>query len=425
MAYIGNQPTSVAFLTDYFTGNGSTTSFTMSVAPATSSSILVTVTGVVQDPTTYSVNGTTLTFSPAPPTGSIAVRYLGIPASGVVTTAYRTVTEFTATAGQTTFTPPSYSVGFINVFRNGVRLGAANFTATNGTSVVLGNAASVGDLIVIESFQVSSFNNALPQTGGTINAPANSTPLIVQSNGVTGLFQDSAGNVGVGAPTQSGYGELQVRNGFAYINEDGTDSKQMYLRTNYNNVGPAIQVATNDPLMFITANAERMRIDSAGRITTPSQPNATLSLTSAVSSTNFGTGGAGFVNATFSYDLPVQVGTYATRGGITISSDGTRNSRINLPVGGRYLVCSNLHIDITQNIRAFGWRVKLNGNVVYGHGWASFTFTGSGTTHAHCSYSDVINAAAGDYISFDMTAYDSPAYYTLNGSSTINVFLLG
>ena len=85
MSYIGNEPTTVAFLTDQFSGNGSTTVFTMSVAPATTSSILVAITGVVQDPSTYAVSGTTLTFSEAPPTGTgnISVRYLGIPASSV------------------------------------------------------------------------------------------------------------------------------------------------------------------------------------------------------------------------------------------------------------------------------------------------------------------------------------------------------
>lgn len=171
MAFIGNQPISQAFLTDQFSGNGTTTAFTMSVAPATTSSILVSVTGVLQSPDTYSVVGTTLTFSAAPPTGTgnISVRYLGIPASGVTTTAYRTLTEFTATAGQTTFTPPSYTVGFINVYRNGVLLGTADYTATNGTTVVLAKAASVGDLVTTESFYVSSVLNALPTSGGTIS----------------------------------------------------------------------------------------------------------------------------------------------------------------------------------------------------------------------------------------------------------------
>jgi hypothetical protein len=170
MSYIGNQPYQVAFVTDTFSGDASTTAFTMSVAPANTSSVLVAVTGVLQTPSTYSVSGTTLTFSAAPPTGTgnISVRYLGIPASGVTTTAYRTVTQFTATAGQTTFTPPSYTAGFINVYRNGVLLGTADYTASNGTTVVLASGATSGDLVTVESFLVSSVLNAIPATAASI-----------------------------------------------------------------------------------------------------------------------------------------------------------------------------------------------------------------------------------------------------------------
>lgn len=170
MSYIGNIPTTVAFLVDTFSGNGSTTAFTLSQAPANTSSILVAVSGVVQDPSTYSVSGTTLTFSGAPPSGSsnISVRFLGIPASGVTTTAYRTVTEFTATAGQTTFSVPSYTAGYIDVYRNGVMLGSADYTATNGTTVVLASGATAGDLIRTESFYVSSVLNAIPAVAGAV-----------------------------------------------------------------------------------------------------------------------------------------------------------------------------------------------------------------------------------------------------------------
>jgi hypothetical protein len=170
MAYIGNQPLTAAFLTDTFSGNGSTVAFTMTVAPANSSSIIVAVTGVLQDPSTYSVSGTTLTFSAAPPTGTnnISVRYLGLPASGVVTTAYRTVTEFTATASQTTFSVPSYTVGYVDVYRNGVMLGSADYTATSGTTIVLASGATAGDLVEVISFYVSSVLNAIPGTAGSV-----------------------------------------------------------------------------------------------------------------------------------------------------------------------------------------------------------------------------------------------------------------
>ena len=170
MSYIGNSPTNIAFQTDTFSGTGSATAFTMSVAPANTTSVLVAITGVLQDPSTYSVSGTTLTFSAAPPSGTnnISARYLGIPASGVTTTAYRTVTNTTATAGQTSFSIPSYTVGYIDVFRNGVYLPTTDYTATTGTTVVLTNAATVGDTITTSSFYVSSVLNAIPATLGSV-----------------------------------------------------------------------------------------------------------------------------------------------------------------------------------------------------------------------------------------------------------------
>jgi hypothetical protein len=84
-------------------------------------------------------------------------------------------------------------VGFIAVYQNGVMLGSADYTATNGTTVVLAVGALVGDLVTTESFYVSSVLNALPVTGGTISGnlvvtgtASLGTPLAVASGG-TGL----------------------------------------------------------------------------------------------------------------------------------------------------------------------------------------------------------------------------------------------
>jgi len=60
-------------------------------------------------------------------------------------------TSFTATAGQTTFSVV-YSIGYIDVYLNGVRLSPTEFTATSGTSVVLNEAASLGDIIDIVEY---------------------------------------------------------------------------------------------------------------------------------------------------------------------------------------------------------------------------------------------------------------------------------
>ena len=83
MAYIGNLPTSATFAIDSFNGDNSTVGFTLREAPVTTSSILVFVGGIRQHTDTYSLSGTTLTFSEAPPTGTnnIQVLFLGLGAS--------------------------------------------------------------------------------------------------------------------------------------------------------------------------------------------------------------------------------------------------------------------------------------------------------------------------------------------------------
>lgn len=57
----------------------------------------------------------------------------------------KTDTTITATEGQTTFNV-AYQVGYVDVYLNGVRLSQSEFTATNGTQIVLSTAASAGDL---------------------------------------------------------------------------------------------------------------------------------------------------------------------------------------------------------------------------------------------------------------------------------------
>ena len=81
MAYIGNIPAEAYTNTvkDSFNGTGSATAFTLS-QPTVTNDVRVVVENVVQDPTVaYSVSGTTLTFTSAPPSGTanIYVVHLG------------------------------------------------------------------------------------------------------------------------------------------------------------------------------------------------------------------------------------------------------------------------------------------------------------------------------------------------------------
>ena len=61
---------------DNFTGDGATVNFTLSTSVANENTISIYINGVYQNKNTFSVSGTTLTFSEAPPTTSkIEVSY--------------------------------------------------------------------------------------------------------------------------------------------------------------------------------------------------------------------------------------------------------------------------------------------------------------------------------------------------------------
>ena len=80
MAYLGNVPKTANFAIDTFNGDNSTVNFTLRDAPATTSSILVFVGGIRQQTDSYTLSGTTLQFTEAPPIGTnnIQVLFLGI-----------------------------------------------------------------------------------------------------------------------------------------------------------------------------------------------------------------------------------------------------------------------------------------------------------------------------------------------------------
>jgi len=71
--YIGNTPNNQAYTpaVDFFSGNASTTAFTLSRPVASTYQMLVVVANVTQNPgSAYTVSGNTITFASAPPSGT-------------------------------------------------------------------------------------------------------------------------------------------------------------------------------------------------------------------------------------------------------------------------------------------------------------------------------------------------------------------
>jgi len=114
--------------------------------------------------------------------------------------------SFTATAGQTIFTVTSgYSVGYLQIYVNGVLLNAADLTASNGTSFTLGAAASVGDIVESFAYTVTLVNNVSPSyaggQGGSAGVVLYQSAANTTSNTVVGTSGYLLTSAGAGQPT--------------------------------------------------------------------------------------------------------------------------------------------------------------------------------------------------------------------------------
>jgi len=97
--------------------------------------------------------------------------------------------SFTATSGQTTFATAGYTAGFVDVYLNGSHLSPADFTATNGSDVVLASGASADDVCDIISHSAFEINAQTFTGTTTMSTTDNSENLILKST-------DADANVG-------------------------------------------------------------------------------------------------------------------------------------------------------------------------------------------------------------------------------------
>jgi hypothetical protein len=81
-------------------------------------------------------------------------------------------TSMIATAGQTNFAV-AYSVGYLQVYLNGVLLNATDYVATTGATVVLDEAAAVGDLLEFITYNMVSINQVPIATVNSTNITSN------------------------------------------------------------------------------------------------------------------------------------------------------------------------------------------------------------------------------------------------------------
>ena len=112
------------------------------------------VTGIATFSSTVYLNGTVSAASSTGANGQV-LQSTGIGVTWATLPTARTNSIQTATEDQTTFNF-NYNVGYLDVFYNGVKLASSEFTASNGTTVVLGDVAFAGDVVEFISYNTVS-----------------------------------------------------------------------------------------------------------------------------------------------------------------------------------------------------------------------------------------------------------------------------
>jgi hypothetical protein len=293
--------------------------------------------------------------------------------SSLSTTAIRNETTFTTTAGQTTFAV-NYSPGQVDVFYNGSKLNISEFTATNGTSVVLGFACAAGESIVIDSYV-----NQISGASGTANYVSKFTGAASLGNS---LIYDSGSNIGIGTiPTNYGssYTTLDLYNansGGYFIARGANVTMQLGVETTSAIIGPI----TAHPLILQTSALERLRINSVGNISigtpTPLDGGSSSKWLTLNGSTYSG-GIIGSVNGTAKfynyYDNSSNTASLQGAAGVGASLWTDNTERIRITTNGTLAIIGNSDVNnagldkfsIGFNNGNYGWLQTWAGTSLY------------------------------------------------------------
>ena len=229
-------------VSDTMTGDGSDTTLTLSNDPLNENNTQVYIDGVYQNKDTYSVSGTTLTFSTAPPNGS-AVEAMTIQPTAVNVPADASVTSAKLSGALTT--PSNLTIGGTLSLPNANATNEISFTGTEFTNVL--------------SATTSGFQLGTTGAGYLAFLANNAERMRITSAGELlvgktspNFNSDNRGNVEIGG-SGSAILSLSAGSDHDYIFNSGSELD--------------ILASTGQAMRFYTDGAnERMTIDSSGNL---------------------------------------------------------------------------------------------------------------------------------------------------------------
>ena len=306
--------------------------------------------------------------------------------------------DYTATAGQTTFTGQdndsqtmAYTAGRIDVYLNGSHLNVGDdYTATNGTSVVLESGAQAGDsLVVVSHGTVNLASNIL---SGDLDLAGNE--LILDADNDTTITADTDDQIDIKIAGADDFkftaNKFDVLSG-STLEINGTldaNGTEVILDADGDT---SITADTDDQIDFKTGGTDRLSIKSDG---STNIGDARIGGSGAVSSTGSWTGSDGVVAHTTSPSLNLSsfgvVVSHTYRGVFFTNSLWNVYDESNVGVhlvGGNTSWTANSDERIKENI------TELNGSSAYNHVKAARAVTFNWKQEAH-------NAKAGKKIGF-------------------------
>jgi len=191
--------------------------------------------------------------------------------------ATQTRDTFTATASQTSFATSGYTVGMLDVYLNGIKLASADFTASNGSDVVLASGASADDIVEVVSYSTFETNSGVFTGDFSVDSP---TFKVDSSNNRVGIgtaspsrqamisrsIADGSGELGIVSSDSSTTGAL----GNIHFG-NSTDTSLASIRATADGATDAGKLEFNTEKTGGSIETA-MKIDSNGYVTTPLRP---------------------------------------------------------------------------------------------------------------------------------------------------------
>jgi len=184
--------------------------------------------------------------------------------------ATQTRDAFTATSGQTSFATSGYTPTFLDVYLNGIFLAnGADYTASNGSDVVLATGAATGDILEVvayTTFEISGVAGLTP----SIDDNGNSTAITIDSSenvlvGTTNVnIRDSSTNDGLVYRTGNSLDVTNNGNTVAIFNRNISDGDIVTFRKGAADVGSIgtqgsrLSIGSGDVNLNFNASANSM-----------------------------------------------------------------------------------------------------------------------------------------------------------------------